>query len=47
MKLTQTLFGPTAIEGWSPLAVISATFLNVLPPSVESATGTLVFVFSR
>ena len=48
VKLTQTLFGPTAIEGWSPnLVWRSATFVNELPPSVESATRTSPFVLTR
>src|SRR4029450_13162172 len=40
VKLTQTLFAPTAIAGWSALTGIDATFVNDLPPSVETATGT-------
>src|SRR5439155_11994118 len=48
VKLTQTLFGPTAIEGWSPnLVWRSATFVKELPPSLESATRTSPLVLTR
>ena len=47
VKLTQTLFGPALIEGWSPLAAMSPTFENDLPPSVEMATRMFPLVLTR